>query len=115
MLQILYNEFTNEFTLIKLFVFVLHVIPNLEVAAFVQFLLVTFTFLKAWNILGKNETFALNYTECSISILDRNEDFPTSMVPRSFHFCDKFCAWVLGESECKYLCIIAINLATQYT
>jgi len=26
-----------------------------------------------------------------------------------------FCAWVLGENECKYLCIIAINLATQYT
>jgi len=26
-----------------------------------------------------------------------------------------FCAWVLGESEWKDLCIIAINLATLYT
>ena len=38
-LQILYNEFVTEVTFIKLFVLVLHMIPNLEVAAFVQLVL----------------------------------------------------------------------------
>jgi len=44
-LQILYNEFIMEVTSIKLFVLVLHMIPNLEVAAFMQLLLVTFIFV----------------------------------------------------------------------
>lgn len=41
--------------------------------------------------------------------------FEPTLSPGPFISGINFCAWVLGESECKDLCIIAINLATQYT